>query len=259
MHSLPVFVRLTNRPVILLGEGEAADAKARLLDRAGAVVVRDAQAQAALAIVAMEDDALALPVIAALKARGVLVNAVDRPDQCDFTLPAIVDRDPVLIAIGTGGASAGLAKHVRQRIEALLPPSLGPLARALAAARSKMRARWNSPADRRRALDVALQPGGMLDPLSGAEAETVARWLDTAGAPPEARVEVIALHSPDPDELTLRAARLLGQADVIHAHPDVPPAILARARADAVRISSLVPPDGATSGLTLWIAMEHGA
>ena len=103
LHSLPLFVRLAGRPVILLGEGEAADAKRRLLDRAGAVIVGEA-AEAALAIVALDEPESA---VARLKARGVLVNAVDRSDLCDFTLPAIVDRDPVIVAIGTGGASAG--------------------------------------------------------------------------------------------------------------------------------------------------------
>src|SRR3546814_17432524 len=76
-----------------------------------------------------------------LKERGILVNAVDRPDQCDFTLPAIVDRDPVIIAIGTGGASAGLAKIIRQRFEQILPSGLGKLADALGHARAQMKAR----------------------------------------------------------------------------------------------------------------------
>ncbi|MET0270170.1 MAG: NAD(P)-dependent oxidoreductase, partial [Sphingomonas sp.] len=120
MHSLPLFVRLNGRPVILLGEGEVAAAKRRLLERAGARLVGEAE-QAALAIVAIEDEAAAQAAVARLKARGILVNAVDRPALCEFTLPAIVDRDPVLIAIGTGGASAGLAAGLRQRLEGLLP------------------------------------------------------------------------------------------------------------------------------------------
>ena len=76
LHSLPLFVRLAGRPVILLGEGEAADAKRRLLDRAGAQVVTDEAAIAALAIVAIDNEAEALAAVARLKARGVLVNAV---------------------------------------------------------------------------------------------------------------------------------------------------------------------------------------
>ena len=139
LHSLPLFVRLAGRPVILLGEGEAADAKRRLLDRAGAHVVTDEAAMAALAIVAIDDEAEALAAVARLKARGVLVNAVDRSEHCDFTLPAIVDREPVLIAIGTGGASAGLAAALRQRLEALVPADLGKLALALQAARGALR------------------------------------------------------------------------------------------------------------------------
>lgn len=256
MHSLPVFLKLAGRPVILLGQGEAAQAKRRLLERAGAVPV-DEEAAAALAIVALEDEARAKPAIARLKARGVLVNAVDRPADCDFTLPAIIDRDPVIVAVGTGGASAGLAKHVRQRMEALLPPSLGGLAEALARARTAMRERWPDARARRGALDAALGQGGVLDPLSGAGADDVARWLAEGDAAPVGRLEAVALRSADPDELTLRAARLLGQADVIFHAPDVPRAVLDRGRADAVRQSSAAPPDWPGPGLALWLHMEH--
>jgi uroporphyrin-III C-methyltransferase/precorrin-2 dehydrogenase/sirohydrochlorin ferrochelatase len=117
---------------------------AGLLERAGARIVGEEE-KAALAIVAMEEDAEAEAAIARLKARGVLVNAVDRPALCDFTLPAIIDRAPVLIAIGTDGASAGLAKTLRQRLEVLLPPTLGALAMTLKGAREVMRARWPEP------------------------------------------------------------------------------------------------------------------
>jgi uroporphyrin-III C-methyltransferase / precorrin-2 dehydrogenase / sirohydrochlorin ferrochelatase len=77
MHSLPLFVRLTGRNVILIGDGDAANAKRRLLDRAGAVVVGE-EGVAALAIVAVEDEAEASAAVARLKARRILVNAVDR-------------------------------------------------------------------------------------------------------------------------------------------------------------------------------------
>ena len=127
LHSLPVFLRLAGRPVMLIGDGDSADAKRRLLERAGATIVGENDA-AALAIVALDDpDA----TVARLQARGILVNAVDRPDLCDFTLPAIVDRSPVIVAIGTGGVSAGFAAALRQRLEALLPPGLGNFATAL--------------------------------------------------------------------------------------------------------------------------------
>lgn len=254
MHSLPLFVRLKDRPVILLGDGEAADAKRRLLDRAGARIVGE-DMEAALAIVAIEDDAEAEAAIARLKARGILVNAVDRPALCDFTLPAIVDRDPVLIAIGTGGASAGLAKAVRQRIEALLPATLGALAQALEATRPAMKARWPQSAQRRRALDAALASGGALDPLQARDADAVARWLESAEEPVGDRLVAITLTSGDPDDLTLRTARLMGEADRIYHAEGVPPAILTRARADAQRIAAKQVPEEPGPGLSLWLEM----
>lgn len=250
MHSLPVFLRLAGRAVILTGAGETADAKRRLLERAGAHVVSEAE-DAAIAIVADGDDA----TVARLRARGVLVNATDRPELCDFTLPAIVDRDPVLIAIGTGGASAGLAKALRQRIEALLPARLGALATALHDARAAIRARWPDAAARRRAIDAGLASGGLIDPLSDKAADAVPLWLGEDDAAQPTRVETIRLPSTDPDELTLRAARLLGEADRVYHAPDVPSAILDRARADASRIPAADLPDEPGEGLSLWLEM----
>ena len=252
LHSLPLFVRLAGRPVILLGEGEAADAKRRLLDRAGAQVVTDEAAVAALAIVAIDDDAEALEAVARLKARGVLVNAVDRSAHCDFTLPAIVDREPVLIAIGTGGASAGLAAALRQRLEALVPADLGGLASALQKARGAMRARFPDGGARRRALADALAPGGVLDPLG--PSRDVAGWLD-GGAVQDGTLVRMSLASPDPDDLTLRQARALASADRVYHRADVPPAILDRARADAARIACDAAPSGTGPGLVVDVEM----
>jgi uroporphyrin-III C-methyltransferase/precorrin-2 dehydrogenase/sirohydrochlorin ferrochelatase len=254
MHSLPVFLRLAGRPVILIGDGAAAEAKRRLLERAGARIVGE-DAPAALAIVALEEEGAVEAAVARLRARGILVNAVDRPALCDFTLPAIVDRDPVLIAIGTGGASAGLAKALRQRIEALLPASLGALAEALHAARDAIRIRFPVAAARRRAIDAALDPGGPLDPLTGQTAGTVEAWLAVARTPVVAQTIHIHLRSDDPDDLTLAEARTLACADTLYHDPDVPPAILARARADATRIVG-APPDEPRAGLTLFISRE---
>lgn len=249
MHSLPLFLRLAGRPVILVGTGEAADAKRRLLERAGAVIVGE-EAQAAIAIIADSDEA----AVARLRARGVLVNAVDRPDLCDFTLPAIVDRDPVLIAVGTGGASAGLAKMVRQRLETLLPARLGELATALAAGRGAMKIRWPDPANRRRALDAALGAGGAIDPFEADGADKVRDWLAGATDPGATRLVRLNLHSTDPDDLTLRAARMLGEADRLYHDPVIPAAILDRARADAVRIPE-PPPSEPGEGLSLWLTL----
>ncbi|HEY0269915.1 MAG TPA: NAD(P)-dependent oxidoreductase [Sphingomonas sp.] len=252
MHSLPVFLRLADRPVILLGGGAAAAAKRRLLERAGARIVGEDET-AALAIVAIDDADAGMAAVARLKARGILVNAVDRPALCDFTLPAIVDRDPVLIAIGTGGASAGLAKALRQRIEALLPASLGSLADALHAARSVLRARFPEATGRRRAIDAGLDPGGPIDPLRPQSPDTVRSWLAAATQPAAREIMSIHLRSPDPDDLTLGEARALAGADRVYHDPGVPAAILARARADAPRTPG-PPPAVAGDGLSVFLS-----
>ncbi|WP_375393555.1 NAD(P)-dependent oxidoreductase [uncultured Sphingomonas sp.] len=252
LHSLPLFMRMAGRPVILLGEGEAADAKRRLLERAGAAIVGE-DAIAALAIVAIDDEYAALAAVARLKARGVLVNAVDRPDHCDFTVPAIIDRSPVLVAIGTGGISAGLAAALRQRLEEILPAALGALATALSDARGAVRTRYPDGAARRRAIGAALSAGGALDPLG--PAPDVAAWL-AGGGTVTGSVHRIRLRSGDPDDVTLGEARALAQADrVVHA-ADVPVAIVDRARADAVRIRHGAPMDPA-EGLTVELEMAR--
>ena len=266
LHSLPVFVRLEGRPVMLIGEGDAAAAKRRLLERAGATIVGE-EAEAALAIVAMDDpDA----TVARLKARGVLVNAVDRSDLCDFTLPAIVDRSPVIVAVGTGGVSAGLAAALRQRLEGMLPAGLGVVAEALHAARPMLRERYPDDGERRRALSAAMAEGGPLDlfadrqdinslfPREGAGLGS--RAMSEVTLDPRLRgstFKVIALASTDPDDLTLRQARALAQADRVLHTPDVPPAILDRARADAPRIVSPAPPVEPGDGLTVYLEMAR--
>lgn len=253
MEQLPLFLNLRGRTVVLVGEGEAADAKARLIARAGGRIVPAWEDGATIAFVALDEGAEA--AAADLRARGLLVNVVDRPDLCDFTTPAIVDRAPVTIAIGTAGASAGLAKAVRQRIEALLPSRLGALAAALHAARAATKARWPAAADRRRAIDAALAPGGALDPLDDEAADRVQSWLASDADIQPSRLETIHLANADPDDLTLRAARLLGEADHIFHPADTPAAILDRARADAVRHVAEAPPGDPPPGLSLWLAL----
>jgi uroporphyrin-III C-methyltransferase / precorrin-2 dehydrogenase / sirohydrochlorin ferrochelatase len=257
MHSLPIFVRLRGKTVILIGDGDAADAKRRLIERAGGIISDSNDAtDAALVFIAIEDAEEAHAQAVFFRAQGKLVNVVDRPELCDFTTPAIVDRNPVLIAVGTGGASAGLAKHIRLRLEALLPPSLGQLAERLFAVREKLRQHWPRPTDRRRAIDLALAPGGILDPLQPDSADRVDIWAVSGPAMTGVvRSYRIEIQSDDPDDLTLRHARLLGQADIVRHAPDIPPEILGRARADARLIAFGQSPDESvlTQGLTIWL------
>jgi uroporphyrin-III C-methyltransferase/precorrin-2 dehydrogenase/sirohydrochlorin ferrochelatase len=245
VKSLPLFHRIAGQPVIVLGDGAAADAKRRLVARAGGRVVGDLQqgidGGARLAFLVIDQAHEAEALAERLHRAGILVNVADRPALCDFTTPSILDRDPVQVAIGTEGASAGLAKHLRLRLEALLPEGLGLLAQALAAAREALRQRWPDPAERRRALDAALEPGGPLDPLVEHGATAVASWLREGAARPSSKVELL-ISTPTPDGLTVRQLQLLGAADAILYEAGVPAAILDVARADAPRLG--LPHDG---------------
>lgn len=254
MRSLPLFHRIAGQPVLVLGEGDAADAKSRLVERAGGVILTDIQRAvdegARLAFVAHDDPAHCEADAIRLKTSGLLVNVVDRPDLCDFTTPSILDRDPVIVAIGTSGASAGLAKQLRLRLDRLLPHGLGRLALALENAREAIRARWQDGLDRRRALDGALREGGALDPFAEDSAEKLTGWLTDSGEVVAGQTVEWQLASDDPEGLTLRQARWLGEADAILFDAPEPTAILARARADAVR-HVLPCDDPAPEGLTV--------
>jgi len=241
MRSLPLFHRVAGRPVVVLGEGALAEPKQRLVERAGGQVVTDLDqgiaGNARLAFIAHRDPERCETDAARAREAGLLVNVVDRPDLCDFTTPSLLERDPVLLAIGTDGTSAGLAKQLRLRLEALLPADLGALAARLFALRSQIRARWPEAGDRRRVLDLALSAGGPLDPLSEHAATRVEQWVAGEALAMEAGLQQIDLISTDPDDLTLRQARLLGSADAILFDPAIPSALLDRARADAMRIA----------------------
>jgi uroporphyrin-III C-methyltransferase / precorrin-2 dehydrogenase / sirohydrochlorin ferrochelatase len=262
MEQLPLFLNLHGKNVVLAGKGEAADAKGRLIERAGGIIVSDCPNAicrcARIAFVAIEDEDEAIAEAERLRGKGMLVNIVDRPDHCDFTTPAIVDRAPVLIAVGTGGASAGMAKAIRQRIEALLPQNLGALAGAVYAARDAIRAKWPEASPRRRALDVAFQSGGALDPFVDHPKSAIADWLAADEAVLQKGLIIITLTSNDPDDLSLRSARLLGEADHIFHDAAVAPEILARARADAVRHMGAAP-SHLPAGLSLYLTFSTEA
>ncbi|APG62115.1 siroheme synthase [Sphingorhabdus lutea] len=224
---------MDGRHVILLGEGEAADAKRRLIERAGGICVDEDDILAKIAFIAIEDEDEAIAAAARLSARGILVNMVDRPAYCEFTTPAIIDRNPVLIAIGTGGASAGMAKSLRQGLERLFPQKLGQLAQDIFAARDKIKQKWPAANDRRRALDGAFQNGGPLDPFADHDDDAVQNWLEAGAITPQRGLITIDILTGDPDDISLKTARLLGEADIIYYDENVSSAIYTRGRADA--------------------------
>lgn len=242
MESLPLFHRVAGRRVLVLGDGEAADAKARLVEEAGGTVVHDMADGVRLAFVALDDGAAA--VSEALRAQGLLVNVVDRPELCDFTVPALVDRTPVLVAIGTGGASASLSKALKERLELWLPAGLGALATAIRQARAAVGAVHGTVAERRDFWARVLAPGGALDPLVP-QADPLAAIADAlAGAGGAAdRLDEIAVGADGADALTLRELRLMAQADLVLHEAGVPADVLALVRRDAARRVATDPPE----------------
>jgi len=267
VRHLPLFFDLAGRRVVVAGEGPMADRRAELARSAGAdvrrfvadtITSRDFHGAAA-AFVATGDDAKDAAVQRLAKAAGVPVNVADRPALCDFILPAIVDRDGVVVAISTGGASPTLATVLRGRIEAALPERLGALARLAVTFRAQVKALIRDPARRRAYFRALVEgPAGRLA-LAGDEAaarRVALGELDAARRhlAPEGIAHIVGAGPGDPDLLTLRAAQLLQEADAI-LHDDLVPApVLARARRDAELV-----PVGKRKGRPGWTQAEIDA
>lgn len=268
MRHFPIFVSLENRRVVLSGGGEAALAKLRLLlktearievfatdpasDILGwedegrlAVIRRPLNAGdvsgAVLFYAADEDAAEDARTSAIARAEGALVNIIDNLHDSAFITPAIVDRDPVTVAIGTEGAAPVLARAIKADLEARLPASLGLLARIgksfrrMAEALPMGRARrdfWSDyyfGAGPRAAQQGAEALRPALDDLLADHLSRSAR----AG-----HVSFVGSGPGDPDLLTLRARRALGEADVVIHDRLVPQTILELARREAVLLDA---------------------
>ncbi|MFC7693025.1 siroheme synthase CysG [Paeniroseomonas aquatica] len=193
----------------------------------------------ALAIGADAAEAELQALAVACRARGVPVNVVDRPGLCTALMPAIIDRAPVTVAISTGGAAPVLARMVRQKVEAVLPPELGRIAALAERFKSAVRRRLPDLAARRRFLDGVLggQPAELAAAGREAEADMAfAAALDAADLALPGIVHLVGAGPGAPDLLTLRALRLLGEADVIVHDRLGTEAVLEMARRDAERI-----------------------
>ena len=244
MRHFPVFMDLQDRRALVLGHGEAAERKAEALRRCGADVLQadcfnpaDLEGCAvAIAAEASETDIRAL--VMAANASGIPVNVVDRPALCSFITPAVVDRAPLTIAVSSGGAAPVLARLIRARIEALIPPAFGRLAALADEFKAELRRRFPDTALRRRLLERAL--GGRVGDLvaMGAEdaARTEMRQQIADGAAPGGIVYLVGAGPGAADLMTLRAHRLLGEADVIVHDRLIGEDVLDMARRDATRI-----------------------
>jgi uroporphyrin-III C-methyltransferase/precorrin-2 dehydrogenase/sirohydrochlorin ferrochelatase len=241
MRHYPVFLDLRGRRALVLGDGEVAARKAAPLRAAGADIVSRARfdpadlAGCALAIGADAPESELRALAAAARAAGIPVNVVDRPDLGTCVAPALIDRDPITVAISTAGTAPVLARMLRQRIEALLPPWLGRLAELADRFAVELRRAVPDPAARRPLLEAALAgPAG--DLLGeGRDAEAAAAFAAALRGAGSGRVDLIGAGPGDPDLLTLRAHRLMGEADVILCDPGLGEALLGMARRDAAR------------------------
>jgi uroporphyrin-III C-methyltransferase/precorrin-2 dehydrogenase/sirohydrochlorin ferrochelatase len=264
----PVFFDLAAQPVLVVGGGEVALRKISLLERCGAVItvvapkidaqildraaagsltvklrefVADDLEGARLVIVATSRRALNRRIAALSDARGIPVNVVDDREASRFIVPAIIDRDPVLVAVSTGGTSPVLARRLRESLEAFVPKRLGGLALWLEGLRRSSQERLRDTDERRRFFeDIIDGPAGrrfLGGDLEGAERHAQSSLARTAAAPRAAGEVVLVGAGPgDPELLTLGALRALQDADVILHDRLVSAAILDFARRDATRV-----------------------
>ncbi|MDG3040366.1 siroheme synthase CysG [Roseicyclus marinus] len=269
MDHFPIFLAVQGRRIIVSGGGETALAKLRILLKTTAriSVLADAPAPelvtlaqqgritlierafepgdalCATLVYAANDDAPEDARVARLaRADGALVNIVDNLDHSAFITPAIVDRDPVTIAIGTEGAAPVLARAIKADLEERLPPSLGLAARVGKAFRKAAEA---LPMGRKRrefwadyyfnAAPQAIEKQGEAG-LDAALSDLLAKHL--ASAPTQGRVDLVGAGPGDPELLTLKARRLLDRADVVIHDRLVSPGILELARREAILIDA---------------------
>ncbi len=267
LRFLPIAFALAGRQARVVGTGERAIQKLRLLLRSEAVITLhapdadaisrdfaaaqgvtlvetlptdDELAATALLIVATEDAGLARMMAARARDLRVPVNVVDDVGSSDFAIPSIVDRAPLAVAISTDGTAPVLAQRVREAIERMLPPGFGALATLAATLRATVRRRLPD-GDARRGFWRAVLDGPAADAaLAGDEAgarRIAIRTLDRAGQPTPGRVFLVGAGPGAADLLTLRAQRLLQEADVIVHDALVPEEVVDMARRDARRIA----------------------
>ena len=265
MDYFPIFMDLRDRPVLVVGGGEVAARKIGQLQRAGARIrlvapqlapqvarlvaesdslthqartfEADDLAGVELVIAATDDRQVNESVSAAARARGIPVNVVDNPDLCSFIVPSVLDRSPVVIAVSTGGASPVLARHLRARLESMIPSAFGRLAALAEEYRGRVRARFDSGDQRRRFWEQVLQGPVAELVFAGREAEARHRLervlAEGPAAEPTGEVYLVGAGPGDPDLLTFRALRLMQQAEVVVYDRLVSRSILDMVRRDA--------------------------
>ncbi len=251
METFPAFFPLRGKCVVIAGEGEPADAKARLFADSPAEVVRldearamDANAYAGADLIFVASWNAGFREAAAVVARtvGAPLNVVDAPELSDFHTPAIIDRGQVVAAIGTAGASPLMASLLRSELETLVPEGAGRVAALFGHRHDAVREAFPDLALRRAFLRSVLTGPAAIAAAAG-DTTTALKLLDRAieaGDRATGRVCIVELGAT-PDLISLRAARLLAVADVVFAGPAAEPLLAHHGRRDAER------PDPATA------------
>ena len=268
MKSFPMFIRTSGRRVVIVGSGEQAAQKARLILKTDAKItlaapepepeladmIRKGRVDwhqgdvspvlfkgAAMGFIATGCPGADASLHALAGVVSCPVNVVDQPDLCDLTTPSLVDRDPVVVAIGTEGTAPVLARQIKTRVEEVLPPTLGGLADV--AGRLRTAVAQHVPRSGRRAFWRWVFDGAPReDWVRGAERDAVAAIkfaIRDGGAPdtdPEGSIALIGAGPGARDLLTLRAVARLQEADVIFYDRLVDPDVLELARRDAERV-----------------------
>ncbi|SIR05821.1 siroheme synthase CysG [Aeromonas hydrophila] len=266
MDYLPIFCRLDNRPVLLVGGGEVAERKARLLLDAGAqltVVAPEldpelaelaangsiewlagefapAQLTGKWLVVAATDrrEVNALVYQSANQAR-IFANVVDDPKRSSFIMPSIIDRSPLMVAISSGGKAPVLARLLREKLEALLPQHLGAVAAFAGSLRERVKARFASMGERRRFWERLLGADRLGQALARGDSASANQLADSLFADESqtgGEVVLVGAGPGDPGLLTLHALRQMQQADVVVYDRLVSDEVMALVRRDAKRI-----------------------
>ena len=268
MDYLPIFLKVEDRPCLVVGGGKVAARKVSLLMRAGAAittvspvlgdelrvlleqgaithVARDFQDEdlddCVLVIAATDDEAVNRSVSELANSRRIPVNVVDSPDLCSFIMPSIIDRSPVQIAVSTGGASPVLARLLRSRLESYIPAAYGRLAKLVDEYRQRVKQRFTTTDQRRYFWESILQ-GNVAELLFAGHDEKARAALEEAiddtntHSDDPGEVYLVGAGPGDPDLVTFRALRLMQQADVVVYDRLVSEPILDMVRRDAEMI-----------------------
>ena len=268
MNYLPIFLHLRNAPCLVTGGGDIAYRKIKMLLKTGArvtVVAKSANAKIRalaakkaltliedtfvpeqiegmrLVVAATDDKAVNRQASETAIRQGVPVNVVDQPELCSFIVPSIVDRSPVLIAVGTGGAAPVLSRLLKSRLETLIPAAYGHLANLAGSFRTKAKATFKSTRVRRAFWEQVLQ-GPIAELVFAGRDEEARNALKELIENPQdndyqqGEVYLVGAGPGDPDLLTFRALRLMQQADVVLYDRLVAAEIVDLVRRDAERI-----------------------